>query len=499
MPVKGNCSKLYNDAEPFVQHTTGRPQVPRPGAQGACLVTECSFASPGRTGWYIVDHADPAGRRRGKPGTVPDRSHVQPGVTRPRRQRQALGSLLLAASVLSGCWPGDDGAAERADPYRCHAGNVDYALPTQTLTDWVTFADQLSVVEVIAEHRGEQERPAPGSDQAPWAGRRVDLTVLDTPWRRAGAPTAPDTLTVPVDPWVLRRGHLEQFRVSDGPWVGVGHRYLMGLVRFDGGEWGPFPRSTMPLDPAGVVVPTCPNHATLTTFTGKTAADAGAVLANTPADPAAAGLAALPPVERGQRVAARRPPGPPDMIDFVCDTDGTARTFSPEAVVQADGIHVRVANTTGAPVVARYDSPTGPGGGQEVPPGETIAILYLVPPGPLHLHCGQDTNAKPAPSTSVEVRDPAGYYRAVNVDDSLGCTITEHISDGQTAPFPTAAAALDALRATIGGQVTTSPGPGYKAGPGQTYLVYKDGHGYGLAETHPAAGGYTAEISQRCG
>lgn len=43
------------------------------------------------------------------------------------------------------------------------------------------------------------------------------------------------------------------------------------------------------------------------------------------------------------------------------------------------------------------------------------------------------------------------------------------------------------------------PGAGYKALPNQTYLVHKDGRGYGLAETHVVDGRYRAEISQRCG
>lgn len=428
---------------------------------------------------------------------MPGISSVQPSVTDLQRHR-TLWCLLLVPFVAIGCWSGDDSPSEAADPYRCHAGNVDYRLPTDTLTDWVSYSDQLSVVEVTAEHRGESSRPEPGSDEAPWVGRRVDLRVVETPWRRAEAPAAPDTLTVQVDPWVLRKGRLEQFRVTDGPWVEVGQRYLMGLVRLDEGEWGPFPRSTMPLSADGVVVATCPNHTTLARFTGMTPNDAGAVLAQTPADPVARANVTRPPVERWQRAAAARPAGPPDVIDFICAANGTAQSLYPETVAQADGVHVRVRNETGASLVYRFDSPAGPGGGQEVPAGESSDVLYLVPPGPVRLHCGQDTNEKTAPSATVEVRDPAGFYRAVNVD-GLGCKITEYISDGWTTPFPTAEAALDALLDGIGGKVTLSPGPGYKALPDQTYLVHKDGRGYGLAETHLVEGRYRAEINQRCG
>jgi hypothetical protein len=414
-------------------------------------------------------------------------------------RRRIIGWLVLAPVALTGCWSRDEGRTAEADPYRCHAGNVDYRLPTDTLTDWVSYSDQLSVVEVTAEHRGEPSRPEPGSDEAPWVGRRVDLQVLETPWRRAEAPTAPDTLTVQVDPWRVRKGRLRQFRVSDGPWVEVGQRYLMGLVRLDEGDWGPYAGSTMPLSPAGVVVATCQDHTTLARFTGLTPDDAAAVLAKTPIDPIASANSTLPPIQRWQRAAAARPAGPPDVIDFVCAANGSAQALYPEALAQGDGIHVRIRNETGAPVVYRYDSPAGPGGGQQVPPGESTDILYLVPPGPVRLRCGQDTNEKTAPATTVEVRDPAGFYRNLNVDEGLRCKITEYISDRWTAPFPTAEAALDALVADLGRKITLSPGPGYKAVPDQTYLVYRDGRGYGLAETHAVDGRYRAGISQRCG
>lgn len=424
-------------------------------------------------------------------------SDVQGAVASTQRRRR-LGWPLLVPFLLAGCWSGDDGPGEAADPYRCHAGNADYRLPTDTLTDWVSYSDQLSVVEVTAEHRGEPSRPEPGSDEAPWIGRRVDLRVLETPWRRPGAPTAPDTVTVQVDPWRLRKGRLQRFQISQGPWIEIGQRYLMGLARLDEGDWAPFPRSTMPLSPDGVVTATCENHATLARFTGLTPADAGSILTKTPVDPVASANPTLPPIERAQKAAAARP-WPPDVIDFICAANGTAQALYHQAFVQADGVHVRIRNETGAPIVYRFDSPTGPGGGQEVPPGESTDVLFLVPPGPVDLHCGQDTSEKKAPSATVEALDPAGLYRAVDIDDSLGCKITEYQADGWTTPFPTAEAALDALLDGIGGKTTLAPGPGYRALPNQTYLVHKDGRGYGLAETHVIDGRYRAEITQRCG
>lgn len=368
---------------------------------------------------------------------------------------------------------------------------------TETLSDWVSWADQLSVVEVIAEHRGEPDPLAPG-ERTKWVGRKLDFRVLDTTWRRDQAPTAPETFSAHVDPWLLRDGKLSRLKVSEGPWLEIGQRYLTGVVRFDEGDWGPFPRSTMPLAAAGVVVPTCPNHhATLATFTGMTPAEAGAVLANTAPDPASVELAALPPVERWNQAVKRRPPEPQAVVDFVCESDGTAHTYTrAEGATAPDGVHLRIANLTGNPLVFGYEH-AGGGGGRQVPPGETDLVV-LAPPGPLLLRCGQDSETKKAPAATVEIHDTGGHYRNVDVEKALGCKITTRISDWQVGPLVTAADALAALVAPLGGKITTAAGPGYRTAAHQTYLLHKDGHGYGLAETSRVDGGYVAALTQQC-
>jgi hypothetical protein len=227
-----------------------------------------------------------------------------------------------------------------------------------------------------------------------------------------------------------------------------------------------------------------------------TPAEAGAVLAGTAADPAAVELAALPPVERFQQASSRLEPAS-RPLDFVCEADGTAHTYTRiQGPTSADGVHLRIANLTGQPLVFGYDH-AGGGGGQEVPPGETNFVV-LAPPGPLRLRCGQDSETQKAPSVAVEIRDAGGHYRAVDVDQALGCKITTRIADWQVGPFPTAADALAALVAPLGGEITTAAGPGYRTADVQTYLLHKDGRGYGVAETSLVDGGYVAALAQQC-
>jgi len=208
-------------------------------------------------------------------------------------------------------------------------------------------------------------------------------------------------------------------------------------------------------------------------------------------------LATLPPVQRMQQAISRQLAGSSAVVDFVCEAGAKAHTYTrAEGETTSDGVHLRIANLTGHPLVFSYDH-AGGGGGREVPPGET-SLVVLAPPGPLRLRCGQDTEAKKAPAVTVEIRDAGGHYRAVDVDQALGCKVTIRISDWQTGPLPTAANALAALIAPLDGKITTTAGPGYRTTHVQTYLLHKDGRGYGLAETSRVDGGYTAALTQRC-
>jgi hypothetical protein len=84
-----------------------------------------------------------------------------------------------------------------------------------------------------------------------------------------------------------------------------------------------------------------------------------------------------------------------------------------------------------------------------------------------------------------------------DVDQALGCKITPHISDWQVGPFPTAAVALRPHRPARR-QDHDSRRPGDRTADVQTYLLQKDGRGYGLAETSLVDSGYIAALTQKC-
>jgi hypothetical protein len=223
--------------------------------------------------------------------------------TAPGGRRRRIGPRLVLlvtaglAAVTAAC---SDGAE-----YACSDAAVDFSLPTESLTDWVSYADQLSVVEVLAEERLWPPPPTSGAPPAEYVGRRVDVRVGETAWRRPDAPTAPDRLSFVTDGWSIRRGH-KPVTIGEGPRLQVGRRYLMGLVRFDEGDWGPFPRATLPLDPDGRLARVCSKRPTLTALVGLTVAEAGRLLRDTAPDPRTVAHVHQPPVQRYQTVAATR-------------------------------------------------------------------------------------------------------------------------------------------------------------------------------------------------
>ena len=122
--------------------------------------------------------------------------------------------------------------------------------PSEALTDWVSYADQLSVVTVLAEEQLPADNGTLERGEG-YLGRAVTLRVGRTLWRRPGAPEAPGTIRVITYGWVLEDGVRHEFAGWGGPRLEVGARYLAPLVRAprDGAEWTPLSvESTLPLD-----------------------------------------------------------------------------------------------------------------------------------------------------------------------------------------------------------------------------------------------------------
>ncbi|HKH17072.1 MAG TPA: hypothetical protein VKA57_06065 [Solirubrobacteraceae bacterium] len=176
----------------------------------------------------------------------------------------------------------------------------------ETFADWVSFADQLSIVSVVAE-----EAEPPSADVLEhgegYISRTVTLQVEKTLWRRDGAPSAQGGIRVVTDGWVLEGGELHRFAIWGGPRLEVGGRYLAPLVRAprDGAEWTPLSAaSTLPLEGDTITTAGIVGHpsAIADAMRGKASERLAEVLARTPPDAIAAKHFGLDPDARVQAV-----------------------------------------------------------------------------------------------------------------------------------------------------------------------------------------------------
>jgi hypothetical protein len=195
-------------------------------------------------------------------------------------------STLTAAFLLTGCRAAND---DRAAACGTDAA-IDFALPTETLSDWVSYADQVSVVTVAAEHPMAPHPLQPGEPprSRAWIGRTVDVRVDSTVWRRDGAEPAPGSVTFVTDGWsVDDNGQADRpTAFGEGPRLEVDRTYVMGLVKRSETGWEPFPRSTLPVGADGRLEPNpCSERATLRGISHLTPDEVGAKLAATPVQP----------------------------------------------------------------------------------------------------------------------------------------------------------------------------------------------------------------------
>lgn len=180
----------------------------------------------------------------------------------------------------------------------------------ETLTDWVSYADQLSVFTVLAED--EEEPPAEvlaGGEG--YISRTVTLRIEKTLWKRAAAPSADGTVRVITDGWVLENGERHPFAIWGGPRLEVGNTYLAPLVRAprDGAEWTPLSAaSTLPLQGNAVTgegivgIPSLIAKA----LNGKSPTGLAVTLERTAPDPVAAKYFDLDPDARVRAVLSER-------------------------------------------------------------------------------------------------------------------------------------------------------------------------------------------------
>jgi hypothetical protein len=152
--------------------------------------------------------------------------------------------LVGLAGILAGC--GDDGAAVRPSSASGVAAQMEQRFPSGTIEDVASFADQLSIVEVLDDRALPFSSPEEAAAGEGYLPRVATLRIVETLWRRAGAPPTPTvTFEMELLGWLAKPdGTRRPFADGVGPWPLVGERLLMAMVVVDG-RWSPYSSDTM--------------------------------------------------------------------------------------------------------------------------------------------------------------------------------------------------------------------------------------------------------------
>jgi hypothetical protein len=79
--------------------------------------------------------------------------------------------------------------------------------PAETLVDWVGFADQVSVLEIVSERQLPLQPEVEAIGEG-YVGREVVGRIESTFWRRDRAPMASDTVSLRVWGWIAHAHEL---------------------------------------------------------------------------------------------------------------------------------------------------------------------------------------------------------------------------------------------------------------------------------------------------
>lgn len=183
------------------------------------------------------------------------------------------------------------------------AGDIVYgvdedALPSSSLTDWVSYATQISRVTVMSE----AELPSELSEErgGGYVGRSVALRINETLWNYPNTVPQTGTVSFVANGWIRKDGVTLPYGSLGAERLEVGKSYVLPLVRY-GDEWGWLSASTiLPLD-SNQVVELDPQQITNPAsqlLHGKNANELTQTLNNTQGDTNAAQFAHLPAVER---------------------------------------------------------------------------------------------------------------------------------------------------------------------------------------------------------
>ncbi len=195
----------------------------------------------------------------------------------------------------------------------------DVLLPSSSLTDWVSYASQVSVVTVVGEEELPTHPEIDGERGGGYVGRRVDLHIDETLWTYPGSDPETGTISFVANGWIRKEEAMIPFGTPGAARLEVGNTYVVPLVRYEAG-WGWLSAETiLPVDPSPVdsalrvnVDPFRIHSPTSQRLHGKSFSELTETLDATTPDPVAARFAHLPSVERFD---ARHREAIPDFVD----------------------------------------------------------------------------------------------------------------------------------------------------------------------------------------
>jgi hypothetical protein len=224
------------------------------------------------------------------------------------------GTIVVAGALIAGLtvhFSGNDNSSPRASVI---ISDPDQLLPSDTITDWVTYADHLVVVTVAGERK-----LAPTADEKKagegYIPRVINLRIDRVLWSRSGAPAAPTSFETDLDGWQFKGDQRTAVRLQGEPMMVVGKEYVLPIVYFSktkrvpNSGWSTLsPNSIFPYQNdtlgKGDVIPSLqakgvdkPTDARAPYF-GKKSGQLVAAMKATPPDPAASGAMNRPPDER---------------------------------------------------------------------------------------------------------------------------------------------------------------------------------------------------------
>jgi hypothetical protein len=168
-----------------------------------------------------------------------------------------VGAFGLGCAVIFGCGGSsspteNDDLGDVCERQDVHGTTL---FPDSTLEDWVSFADHVASVQVIAE----EVIPPPAEVQQRgegYVGRKITVQTIQTIWSNSFAPALDGQFAFNVIGWVLKEECVDLVPAAvtlahPAPRLELHGKYVVALVRYTvlAEGWGPLtPASAFPMD-----------------------------------------------------------------------------------------------------------------------------------------------------------------------------------------------------------------------------------------------------------